>query len=174
MADVPDTRPVLPVFKFPTLAEINRTLRSTDIGLAIGIMAISFAVVQFAPGTLSRQSTRSSVLLDTDQNASTGLGQPDGLGADYSIDLDASRSQATITKADPVGCAADRPCFNPVGSAPITFVGDAMQVTFPLSLLGNDDGRMGFQANTYVLVAPLTSVVFDFMPDPSVAPGRIQ
>jgi hypothetical protein len=49
-----------------------------------------------------------------------------------------------------------------------------MQVTVSLSLLGNDDGRMSFRLNSNVLVTPLTSVVFDFMPDNNLPPGRVQ
>jgi hypothetical protein len=56
----------------------------------------------------------------------------------------------------------------------ITFVADSMQVIAPLSLLGNDDGRMSFQVSSYVLIAPLMPVVFDFMPDSNLPPGRVQ
>jgi hypothetical protein len=131
-------------------------------------------VVQLAPGTLDRQTTRVAILLDTDQDPSTGIRQQDGIGADYSIDMAASTSQATVTKADPVGCAAHLSCFNAVGSAPITLVADGMQVTVALSLLGNAGGRMSFQLDSYVLVAPLTPVIFDSMPDNNQPPGRIQ
>jgi hypothetical protein len=131
-------------------------------------------VVQLAPGTLDRESTRVSVLLDTDQNASTGIRQSDGIGADYGIDLVASTNQAAITKADPAGCAAHLSCFNAVGSAPITVVPDGMQVIVPLSTLGTGDGHMSFQVSVYVLVAPLTPVVFDFMPDNNLPPGRVE
>ena len=55
-----------------------------------------------APGTLDRQTTRVAILLDTDQDPSTGIRQQDGIGADYSIDMAASTSQATVTKADQV------------------------------------------------------------------------
>jgi len=132
-------------------------------------------VVQFAPNTFDRQTTRATILLDTDQNASTGIRQLDGVGADYAIELTASTSTAGITKADPVGCAARLPCFNGVGVAPITFLANGMQVTVPLSLLGNADGRMFFDVSSYVFFAPpLTSVVFDFMPDQNLPPGRVQ
>jgi hypothetical protein len=47
-------------------------------------------------------------------------------------------------------------------------------VTVPLSLLGNDDGRMSFQASSYVRVAPLTPVPFDYLPDNNLAPARVQ
>jgi hypothetical protein len=132
-------------------------------------------VIQFAPGTFDRQSTRAAVLLDTDQNASTGIRQADGLGADYGIDLTASTSTAGITKADPVGCAARLSCFTGVGQVPITFVVNGVQATVPLSLLGNADGRMFFSVNAYVFFPPpATSAVSDFMPDQNLSPGRVQ
>jgi hypothetical protein len=131
-------------------------------------------VVQLAPGTLDRQTTRVAILLDTDQDPSTGIRQQDGIGADYSIDMAASTSQAAVTKADQAGCAAHLSCFNAVGSAPITFVADGMQVTVALALLGNANGRMSFQLSSYVLVAPLTPVIFDWMPDNNLPPGRVQ
>jgi len=131
-------------------------------------------LIQFAPGTFDRQTTRVSVLLDTDENALTGIAQRQGLGADYGLDLAAATSLANITKADAAGCAAMLSCFNAVGSAPITVATDSMQVTVPLSLLGNTDGRMTFAMNSYVLVAVATAVIFDFMPDANQAPGRVQ
>ena len=130
-------------------------------------------VIQLASGTFDRQSTRVVVLLDTDQDGSTGIRQPNGLVADYGVDPEASVGQAIVTKADPVACAAGGPCFNTIGSASITFVPDGMQVTVPLSLLGNDDGRMSFQLNSNVFVAPMTAVGFDLMPDINLPPARI-
>jgi flagellar biosynthesis protein FlhA len=52
MSDVPDTKLVLPAFRFPSLADINKTLRSTDIGLAIGIMAIIVVLILPLPSFL--------------------------------------------------------------------------------------------------------------------------
>jgi hypothetical protein len=131
-------------------------------------------VIQFASGTFDHQTTRVSVLLDTDLNMSTGIAPRQGLGADYGIDLSAATTLANVTRADPSGCAAQLSCFNVVGSAPITVGTDSMQVVVPLSLLGNADGRMAFAMNSYVLVATATAVVFDFMPDANQVPGRIQ
>ena len=131
-------------------------------------------VIHFAPGTLDRQTTRVSVLLDTDQDGSTGIQQASGIGADYDIDLAAGTSQAAITKADPASCAAHLSCFVPVGSMAVILTADSVQVIVPLSLLGNDDGRLSFQASSYVLVAPLISVVFDFIPDSGLQPARVQ
>jgi len=131
-------------------------------------------VIQFAPGTLDRQTTRVSVLLDADQDGSTGIQQAGGIGADYNIDLAAGTSQAAITRADPASCAAHLSCFVPVGSTALTFAADSVQMIVPLSLLGNDDGRLSFQASSYVLVAPLTPVVFDVIPDRGLQPARVQ
>jgi hypothetical protein len=150
---------------------VSPDLVHTTASVAAGNLMLA---IQFAPGTLSRQTTRVSVLLDTDQNRSTGFGQQDGLGADFSLDLNAGTGQATVGKADPIGCAADLPCFGATGSAPITFGADSMQVTLPLSLLGSDDGRMSFQAISYFMVGPLTTMVVDFMPDNALPAGRIQ
>src|SRR5262245_10651578 len=131
-------------------------------------------VIQLAPGTLDRQTTRVTLLLDTDQDGSTGIRQGDGIGADYSLDLAASSGQATVARANAANCAAHLSCFDTIGSAPITVAADTMQVTVPLSQLGNDDGRFNFQMSAYVIVAPLTPVIFDFMPDNNAAPGRTQ
>jgi hypothetical protein len=132
-------------------------------------------VVQFAPGTFDQQTTRTTILLDADQNASTGIRQLDGLGADYGIELTASTGTAAIMKADAVACAAHLSCFNGVGQVPITFVVNGVQATVPLSLLGSADGRMFFNVSSYVFFPPpATSVVFDFMPDQNLPPGRVQ
>jgi hypothetical protein len=131
-------------------------------------------VLQFAPGTLDRQTTRVSVLLDTDQDGSTGIRQAGGIGADYNIDVAAATSQAAITRADPVSCAAQLSCFVAAGSVAVTFTSDSVQVGVPLSLLGSDDGRLSFQASAYALVAPLTPVVFDSIPNSGLPPARVQ
>jgi hypothetical protein len=131
-------------------------------------------VIQFAPGTLDRQTARVSVLLDIDQDRSTGIQQASGIGADYNIDMAAGTGQAAIAKADPASCAARLSCFAPVGSSAVTLTFDSVQISVPLSLLGSDDGRLSFQASSYVLVAPLTPVVFDFIPDSSLPPARVQ
>lgn len=131
-------------------------------------------LVRLRPGTLDRTTTWVSILVDTDQNPATGVGEPGGLGADYGIDLAVSTGLATVTKADAAACANRQSCFNQVGSAAITVSSDAMQVTVPLALLGNDDGRMNFRIDSYVFAAPLTPVIFDYLPDTALAPGHVQ
>jgi hypothetical protein len=130
-------------------------------------------IVQFAPGTFNRQTTVASIILDTDQDRTTGLAEPDGIGADYSIILMAATSQAVVGKADPASCAAKLTCFPTIGSAPITVASDGFQVSIPLALLGGDDGRMSFQLSTYVIVLG-SAVVTDVMPEHTLPAGRVQ
>jgi hypothetical protein len=132
-------------------------------------------VVQFAPGTLDRQRTRVVILLDTDQSAATGIRQTDGMGVDY--DLELVSGQANISRANPVNCAARQGCYDQFRSEPVTAVPDGMQVTVPLASLGNTDGRMTFKLHSYVTIIigeTLTPIMFDFMPDERLPPGRVQ
>jgi len=126
-------------------------------------------VIQFATGTLDRQTTRVAVLLDTERNASTGISQGNGLGADYALDMTVSSSQGAITKADPISCAAHLTCFDPVGSMSFTVSTDQLVVVVPLASLGGGDGRLCFQMHSYVLFSPGDAVIFDFMPNSTPA-----
>jgi len=122
-------------------------------------------LIRFAPGTLDRQTTRVAIVLDTDRSGSTGISQGNGLGADYALDLTAITSQAAITKADPVACAARQSCFTPLGSVAMDVGADRMLVNVPLTMLGSADGRMCFQMHAYVLFGIGDAVNVDFMPD---------
>lgn len=141
------------------------------IDVAGGNLAVA---IQFAPGTFDRQTTRVSILLDTDRDAATGIVQGAGLGADYSLDAVPGSGQATVTKADPAACAARSSCFNPVGSLPLTLATDGVQFSVPLSLVASNDGRVTFRMSSYAIVAVLAPVAFDFMPDTTLPPGRVQ
>ncbi|MBI4046413.1 MAG: FHIPEP family type III secretion protein, partial [Devosia nanyangense] len=52
MTDIPGSGPKLGGFKLPSLADINRTLRSGDIVLALGIMAIIVVLILPMPPLL--------------------------------------------------------------------------------------------------------------------------
>jgi hypothetical protein len=139
----------------------------------VAASSITF-MVRLRPGTLDRTTTWISILLDTDQNPATGVGEPGGLGADYGIDMAVGTGLATVTKADVAACANHQSCFNPAGSAALTFPPDAVQVTVPLALLGNDDGRMNFRVDSYAFAAPRTPIIFDYLPDAALAAARVQ
>lgn len=130
--------------------------------------------MRFAPGTLDRSTSRLTVELDTDQNASTGIGT-NGLGVEYVLDMWATTPQAGILKAMPgTSCAALDPCYVPVGTAPLSIVGDSMIVAMPLSLLGSADGRLNFRVIAYASRAGAGSTVTaDVMPDIALPPGHV-
>jgi len=126
--------------------------------------------IQFAPGTLDPQSTRVTVELDTDQDASTGNRVAGPLGVDYTLDLYAA-SQTTIAQATPFTCSSGGSCYTTVGSASLSLGTDTMTATVPLATLGNASGRMNFRVLTYVFPSPyvfpppVTPTAADWMPD---------
>ena len=154
--------PRLPVA--PDLVRATATVESGSLTL----------VVSFAPGTFDRQTTRVAVLLDTDQNPATGIRQGTAFGADFTLDLFAPNDQTAIGRADEAGCAARQSCFVNSGSGTLTLLPDAMQTVVPLSALGNTSGRLAFVVNAYAIVAPLTPVLFDWVPDTNLPAARTQ
>lgn len=132
--------------------------------------------IQFAPGTLDRATSRVTIELDTDQNATTGIRTTNGLGVDYVVDFSASADQAAILKAVPTTtCTATDPCYMQVGVAPLSLLADGVVVTAPLSLIGSADGRSSFRILAYVSRAAgaLPVIVADVMPDITLAPAHV-
>lgn len=131
--------------------------------------------IQFAPGSLDRQTTLLGFELDTDQNASTGI--PAGaVGIDYHIGFRASASSAIVEKATPSTCvpANGASCYTSIGTAPIGVGTDSLTVTVSLAMLGGASGRMNYQVFSYA--APPTSAptsVADVMPDLNLPPAHV-
>ena len=133
------------------------------------------ATVSFAPGTLSHTDTFACVMLDVDENPSTGGAAAGGdvpLGFDYSVCavLPRASTSAQVSRID--GATASG-----VGSVPITFLSqDQVRFTVPLGLLGNDDGRMAFKvtAMQWVDGPVLNTGVLDWMPDIGRAAGLVR
>jgi hypothetical protein len=133
--------------------------------------------IQFAPGTLDRQTTRLTVELDTDLNPSTGIPAGQGLGIDYVLDMWASPTQTVIEKAIPTGaCTPSNPCYTTVGQASLSLTADGMQAVVPLSLLGNANGALAFRVFAYGFpqLAGGVTMISDVMPDLTLPPGRVQ
>jgi hypothetical protein len=136
--------------------------------------------VTLAPGTLSQTQTLISATLDTDENPNTGApgidsGATDAalMGADYVINavIPRNSTQALVLRA--IGNAYQ---FTTAGTASVSFPsGNQVRVTVPLSLLGNDDGRMKFKVvcSQYLTDTTLTGIT-DFMPDPGQSPGVVR
>ena len=123
--------------------------------------------ISFAPGTLSHTNTFACFMLDVDENASTGAPAPGGdppLGYDYSICAVVPRASTTARVSRLGGGVATG-----VGSAQVTFpTADQVRFVVPLSLLGNDDGRMAFKVDAMQWVDDpiiLNTSAIDWMPD---------
>ena len=135
---------------------------------------VTFAI-QFASGTMNPQTTRLTIELDTDQNASTGITGASGLGIDYVLDLWASRpTQTLVQQATPMACSSGGMCYTDVGTASVTLGADAMSTTVPLAMLGNASGRMNFRVFAYASPQSTTpTVVADVMPDIALPPAHV-
>ena len=96
------------------------------------------------------------VNLDTDRNPATGQSVV-GLGADYVISMgDGQNDHAMIGRY-----VGGTEIFSSVGGVPATFLPDGMDVTVPLSLLGNSDGRLkaGMFADIEIVTTVLNNVL---------------
>ena len=111
------------------------------IGATIDISGGMFTMtISFAPGTLSAQNVFCVVSLDTDENQATGGPKENGLlGADYQIYFVRPRASG-LALVYKVGTSSSE-----APTTGVTFpAADQARVAFPMSLLGNDDGRMAF------------------------------
>jgi hypothetical protein len=159
------TDPVGDATPDPTGA-ISPDLTSATLDVAGGVLT---ATVSFAPGTLSRTTTLWSVVLDTDENPSTGV-QIQGdtfLGIDYVIT--GQGAALAFRKLE-----MEQQVL--VGTGTVSFLTDNdVSLSVPLSLLGGGDGRMHFRVtakNVVNGVVPFTSA--DYMPDVRLAPGVVR
>jgi hypothetical protein len=131
--------------------------------------------IQFGPGTLDRQTTRLTIQLDTDQNASTGITGASGLGIDYVLDLWAARStQTLIQQAMPATCSSGGVCYTDVGTASLSLGTDSMATTVSLAALGNVSGRLNYRVFAYASPQSTTpAAVADVMPDITLPPAHV-
>lgn len=126
--------------------------------------------VRCAPGTFSPPTTLVQFELDVDQSPVTG--SPfEGLGLDYIVDMGSSfyGGQAQVSRF--IGGTQ----YQAVGNVPISVVADGIDVGIPLSLIGNDDGRLDFGVITsFYLGGNGFSTILDYMPDRGVPAGVVQ
>lgn len=127
--------------------------------------------ITFAPGTLSPGKAAWQVSLDTDENAATGFpgrdaGNTDAaaMGAEYFVERDTDDSIARV-KAPWV------PAAN--GTVPVTIAGNQLVLVLPLTMLGNDDGRMVFSVIVSRVLGPgANTAILDYLPDRGAALPR--
>jgi hypothetical protein len=138
-----------------------RVQKSPDIVLGIvDVVAGSVAFkLRLRSDTFDPATTRFAVDLDTDQNQSTG-----GSGLEYYVFIfPAGGRGADVARTTNISHTV-------VGTVAVAFVTDGCDVTVPLSLLGNDDGRFDLRVRVYA--EPALPVVLDLMPDAGLA--RVQ
>ena len=135
---------------------------------------ITFAI-QFAAGTLDKQTTRLTIELDTDQNSSSGITGASGVGIDYVLDLWNVRTPPTLVQqATPATCSSGGSCYNAVGSGSLNIGSDTMTATVALSALGNTSGRLNYRVFAYAFPqGALPTVVADVMPDINLPPAHV-
>jgi len=125
--------------------------------------------VRCAPGTFDPPTTYIQVGLDADQNPATG--DPfEGLGLEYIVNMGSSYygEEAEVQRF-----SGGDPAYRRVGTVPITRVGDGIDVGIPLSMLGDDDGRLTFRVvSSYYLGGNGFTGILDYMPDRG-SPGAV-
>ena len=133
-----------------------------DVGAEADLVAATITIngpnatlsARFAPGTFSASTTLVQFSLDTDKNPATGHQGTNAacttdngvIGTDFLVDVG---SDFYADQARVVASAGTCNSFNFVGQVGgVTYVADGVDVTIPLSMLGNDDGRLNFKVTT--------------------------
>ncbi|HEX3798736.1 MAG TPA: redoxin family protein [Verrucomicrobiae bacterium] len=126
----------------------------------------------FAPG-VDLGSAEIEYTLDTDQNPATGYPGRDGansdsalIGTDYFIDIHGAnfQSNAVVSSSS----------FVTEGTFPVIYSGNTVQVSVPLSALGNDDGLMNFALTTFQQLSLYSSTsISDYAPNRGQAVGVV-
>jgi hypothetical protein len=138
------------------------------------------ATVSFAPGTLSHADTLVCVLLDTDENPSTGnagSGQDSAtFGWDYSICGVDPRGSTSSQIARALGPSQPGQIMPITSTSTTVLSADQSRLSVPLSLLGNGNGRLAFKVISMQWVdAPIVNTaVIDWMPDVGLPPGLVR
>ena len=133
--------------------------------------------------TFDPATTHIIVNLDVDQNPNTGFAGVDAahndaaiFGTDYLVEMGSESEGSTAKVLQFVNGA-----FSLVGTFPVTQLQnldgnpEGLQVTIPLSALGNDDGQMNFKVvvQSQLDATPSYTGILDYMPDLTLAPGNL-
>jgi hypothetical protein len=180
------TTPAAPSTSIPTLRgtvsdPAGDSLRASGVAISPDLVSASIevsggaltATVTFGPGTLSHPDTFVNVLLNTDENPTTGNST---FGWDYAITGVNPRGSTSARIVQALGSNVPR-LSTLVGTSTVTFTAvDRLQITVALGLLGNDDGRLSFRVESLQWVeGPIPdSGVLDVMPDAGVASGLVR
>lgn len=135
--------------------------------------------IRWAPGTFVRDTSRVTLHLDTDQNPLTGSL---GINATHTVDAEIIGSEFMF-RFGATGRTTDitRYSFSGAGwniqdlDCCVSYPGDGVDITFPLGMLGDDDGLMDFKMVSAVDVEPGGfSGWLDVMPDVGLPAARVE
>jgi hypothetical protein len=133
------------------------------------------ATISFAPGTFSRTNTAVALVLDTDEDPSTGFtieGTDTLLGWDYVVGGPRGEAPELFAVVERPG-QPGHSIF--VGAATVAFPSeDELQFSVSLALLGDDDGRLKFRLAASQKQPSPPWVHSDYMPDLEEAPGVVR
>jgi hypothetical protein len=161
------------------LVPVSPDLTSAVVRVEHGLLT---ATVVFASGTLSRERTDISVLLDTDEDPATGFAVLDVsttlserqqdrlLGWDYVIwgPKPPGSTVAPVSRSGEPGSSVR------VGEATVTYPSaDEVQFETDLDVVGHDDGHMRFRVAVADVQPTPPFVGTDFMPDVGEPPGTV-
>lgn len=129
-------------------------------------------------GAFDSSAAYATVALDTDENVATGYpgvhpaaGDADSgiIGTDFLIQISSGCLGATAQFLAHTGPPLNT--FTEVGTAPVSFLlGRGMDLDIPLTLLGNDDGKLRFKAASWTTNSDCTlAAVRDALPNTGLA-----
>jgi hypothetical protein len=165
---------------FPDLISATLTVDQGDLNIS----------VRFAPGTFSAATTLVNLVLDTDENATTGSPGVDSecvndaatVGTDFVVNTSSNFYGSNVVVHRYVNQATPpaRSCNTFAGPSTVgtaSFVADGVDFVIPLSALGNDDGRLRFKVLTGSHIPSVCPSCFttvqDYMPNVGFPPGRV-
>lgn len=182
-ADVTDpigdaqARPLAGVTFPPDL--VGATLEAKD-----GVLTVT---ISFAAGTMSQSNTRWAILLDLDQNPATGAHNGEAVASDpligyeYIISFTSSPGVAQTNVLRMRFDANVRRWFSDtIGTAEVTFpTANQSRAVIPLTLLGNDDGRLAFRISAQQWGISTSGNLnlqpsLDFLPNEGLPPAATQ
>ncbi len=134
---------------------------SASIAVSGGVARFS---VRFAPGAFDRTTTYVVFHLDTDQNPATGVQGGNGVNVDYGIPgVDYIVTFGSSLRGQDVFVTRFDGGFRGTAAGVVTTTQDGLDAAVPLSLLGNDDGRLNFKlfAQFLVVGSQVTTVTTD-------------
>src|SRR5262249_45390293 len=138
--------------------------------------------VRFAPGTFNASTTVAQFLLDTDQNPATGHRgtnagcQTDSaqIGSEYFVEFGSTVHGTTAQVQPYLGTCNQFGAGTTTAEGSVTYLADGMDLTFPRSVIANDDGFLNFKVVTFTFLGQGFSGVVDQMTDVGQPAGVVK